>query len=404
MPLLFVRQDITKIQADAVVNAANETLLGGGGVDGAIHRAAGPELLKECRTLGGCAVGEAKRTSAYRLPCRYVIHTVGPVWHGGTAGEREKLALCYANSLRIAADSDCESVAFPLISAGAYGYPVPQAVRVAVETIRAFLQTHEMTVYLVLFDRKAVDATRSRFGDVAQYIDEQYVEQTHKLFDRGRKMGNRPFWNRIKPLLKEPDDLHGNADAYYDYDYDSDSQIDKNYDLEDYDLFEEALPDEKPDLGLCDADSPDEAPLVAAEPRAPQPTQLWTVAERSDASLEDLLRQLDESFAQMLFRKIDERGITDAACYKKANIDRKLFSKIRSNPNYKPSKSTALAFAVALELPLNETRELLQKAGYALSHSQKFDLIIEYFIANGRYDVMEINEALFAFDQNLLGA
>ena len=347
MPLEIVRNDITQMRVDAIVNAANETLLGGGGVDGCIHRAAGPELLDECRTLGGCRTGNAKITGAYRLPCKYVIHTVGPVWHGGTHGEREQLVSCYRTSLALAKAHDCETVAFPLISSGVYGYPKDQALRVAVDTIGEFLLNNDMTVYLVIFDRKSYQISGKLFADIAAYIDDRYVdEHTDNRSERLRRM------NAFR--------------------------------------MEEPMPCE---ASVCEEAIEQLMPPVSA-----------AAAPKKAATLDDALGQIDESFSEMLLRKIDERGMTDAQCYKKANIDRKLFSKIRSDKSYKPSKPTVIAFAIALELPLVEMKDMLMKAGFALSHSNKFDIIVEYFVEHGNYNVFEINEALFAFDQSLIGA
>ncbi len=359
MPLQIVRNDITKMDCDAIVNAANSTLLGGGGVDGAIHAAAGPELLEECRTLGGCQPGHAKVTGGYRLPARYVIHTVGPIWRGGHDNEQEVLAACYRNSLQIARQRKLSSIAFPLISAGAYGYPREQALQIAMDTIREFLEETEMLVYLVVFDRSSFQVSKQRIADIEEFIDEQYV-------------GDHYFFRRqAARSIPEPDDWRLREEAA-DYSY---------------------------------APSQPEPPAVPKA--APQPkAATWKPflgANFEKLSLDELLGQVDESFSQMLLRKIDEKGMTDAQCYKKANIDRKLFSKIRKDIHYKPSKTTAIAFAIALELSLEETRDLLAKAGYALSHSSKFDIIIEYFIRKGIYDIYEINQALFAFDQVLLG-
>lgn len=304
MPLHIVQNDITTMKMDAIVNAANESLLGGGGVDGAIHQAAGPDLLKECRTLGGCKTGQAKITKGYRLPAKFVIHTVGPIWRGGANGERELLVSAYRSSLELALANQCATVAFPLISAGVYGYPKDRAIKVAVDTIADFLLSHDtdMNVYLVIFDRKTYTIGGTLFEDIAAFIDERYGS---------------------------------------------------------------------------------EHPHSGEEQQA--------------------LSQLDETFSQMLLRKMDECGISDAQCYKKANIDSSLFCAIQSDIHYKPSKPVAMAFAVALELPLEEAREMLGKAGFVFSHASKFDIIAEYFISHQNYNIFEINEALFAFDQSQLG-
>lgn len=331
MPIEIIRNDITKMKVDAIVNAANESLLGGGGVDGAIHRAAGRALLAECRTLGGCKTGKAKITGGYDLPAKYVIHTVGPVYRDGKHGERELLESCYRESLELAKAQGCESVAFPLISAGVYGYPKAEALRVALDVIGAFLLKNEMTVYMVIFDKDTHIISTRLFSDIAEYIDDNYVDE-HTSYSRRR------IFSATLPTI---DSYEPPVDACF-------------------------------ELSLSD-------------------------------DIDARLKRIDESFSEMLLRKIDEKGMTDAECYKKANIDRKLFSKIRSDVHYRPSKPTAIAFAIALELSLAETEDMLKKAGFALSHSSKFDIIIEYFISRGNYNIFEINAALFAYDQSLLG-
>ncbi len=328
MPLKMVRNDIVKMPVDAIVNAANASLLGGGGVDGAIHRAAGPQLMEEYRKLQGCATGEAKLTRGYRLPCRYVIHTVGPIWQGGGHGERALLKACYRNSLELAREKGCETVAFPLISTGAYGYPKAQALQVAIEVITRFLLENEMTVYIVVFSKDALELGGKLFGEIKAYIDDVYVEEY---------------------LLRPEESLRRRM------------------------------------------------------PGGPRRDEGFAGPAAAGASLEAMLNGAEEGFAQMLLRKIDEKGLTDAACYKRANVDRRLFNKIKNNPEYRPGKQTALAFAIALELSLEETKELLMKAGFALSHSNKADIVVEYCIMNGRYNLMEINQALFQLDLPPLG-
>ena len=341
MPLNIIRQDITKMKVDAIVNAANESLLGGGGVDGAIHRAAGSGLLAECRTLGGCKTGKAKITGGYNLPAKYVIHTVGPIYNDGKHGEKALLESCYRESLALAKEHQCETVAFPLISSGVYGYPKDQALKVAIDVISDFLLENEMTVYIVIFDKDAYKISEKLFSDIAEYIDDNYVDE-HTDYSR-----ERIRMNAMPPMAPRTRRKKSDIDSFE----------------------------------MCDCK-----------------------AMLSEDDLDAKLKQIDESFSQMLLRKIDEKGMTDAECYKKANIDRKLFSKIRGDVNYKPSKPTALAFAISLELSLAETEDMLRKAGFALSHSNTFDIIIEYFISKGNYNIFEINEALFAFDQSLLGA
>ena len=335
MPLHIVQNDITTMGVDAIVNAANESLLGGGGVDGAIHRAAGPELLRECRTLGGCGTGQAKITKGYRLPARFVIHTVGPIWRGGGHGERDLLASAYRNSLELARAYGCETVAFPLISSGVYGYPKDQALRVAVDTIGDFLLSYDMTVYLVIFDRAAYAIGGKLFADIAAYIDGRYVSGYEDDSRAEQKEGQ--FMACAGALI-------GSAEAA-------------------------------------------EAPPCAGGP----------------GSLDEARGQLDESFSQMLLRKLDEAGITDAQCCKRANLDQRLFSKVRRDARYRPAKPTAMAFAVALELPLEEAGKLLGKAGFTFSRASRFDIIVEYFIVHGNYNIFAINEALFAFGQSQLG-
>ena len=336
MPLTMIRDDITHIRADAIVCPTDSTFSGSGGTDRAIRRAGGPALDAACRTLGRAAPGEARITPGFGLPCRYVIHTVGPVWHGGTSSETAVLSQCYRSALALALQAGCETVACPLLAAGSLGFPRETALQTAVQTISAFLSDCDLTVFLVVFDRDSFQISRSIYGDIAAYIDDRYAaaQPERRLFQRSKAVRHA----------------------------------------------ESAAP---------------HAPVLQSVPVCQAP---------GAGALRDALGQLDEGFSEFLLRKIAESGMTDAACYKTANIDRKLFSKIRNDQGYQPSKQTAIAFGLALELPLPELKELLARAGFALSHASKFDIIIEYFVSRGQYNVFEINEALFAFDQCLIGA
>jgi len=325
VPLKLVRNDLTRMRVDALV-CAGDSLSAPGGVDEKLRRVAGDAYVREVRALGAIKTGEAKLTSGHALPCKIVIHVTGPKWCGGFFGEKRALAADYRAALDLAKKTDCESVAFPLISTGDLGFPKEVAMQIAIDTIREFLQKENLMVWLVLYDKQAFEIGRKKYKNIQVLIDQEYVD-AHSAPKRNAHV----------------------------------------------------LAMEK-----------------AALPAPPMDSMATSLADEVEA--------VEKSFSELLLQKIDEKGLTDAQCYKKANIDRKLFSKIRSNAAYRPTKATVLAFAIALELPLEETKKLLSSAGFALSRSSKADIIVEYFISNRNYDIFEINQALFSFEQNLLGA
>ena len=338
MPFEIVRNDITKMDVDAIVNSANPHVLIGAGVDSAIHEAAGPELFEARRLIGDIPVGAAVATPGFKLNADYVIHTVGPVWRGGTEQEKQRVKECYKNSLELAHEKGCKSIAFPLISTGTYGFPKAEALGIAVSIVSEFLLQHDMNVFLVVYDPKAYALSEKLFSAVTEYIDDNYIEEHHIKNNQGRRRQEVDvgYYEPMGSLVR----VNEEYDAY---------------------------------------------------------------SSKAERNLDDLIDELDETFSQSLLRHIDEKNKSDVEVYKKANVDRKLFSKIRSNKDYRPSKVTAIAFALALELNLDETKDLIGRAGFALSHSNKFDIIIEYFIDQENYNVFEINEVLFGFDQVLLG-
>ena len=328
MPFEIVRNDIVNMQVDAVVNTANPNPVIGSGVDSGIHKKAGHELLVARQEIGCIDFGDAAITPGFDLDARYVIHTVGPVWKDGSHREEQILSSCYRNSLTLAKEHECESIAFPLIATGNYGFPKPLALQIAVREISTFLLENEMQVYLVVFGKEAFALSEKLFKSVSSYIDENYIRsKTLDEYGTESMYGSRLETRRIRA----------------------------------------AIPIDSDDWG-------------------------------------QLLKDLDAGFSETLLQLIDRTGKKDSEIYKKANVDRKLFSKIRNNMDYRPSKTTALAFAFALELDVDETKDFISRAGFALSHSSKFDVIVEYFLVNGNYNVFELNEVLFAFDQPLIGA
>ncbi len=338
MPFEIVRNDIVNMQVDAVVNTANPNPVIGSGVDSGIHKKAGHELLVARQKIGCIDFGDAAITPGFDLDARYVIHTVGPVWKDGSHREEQILSSCYRNSLTLAKEHECESIAFPLIATGNYGFPKPLALQIAVREISTFLLENEMQVYLVVFGREAFALSEKLFKSVNSYIDENYI-RSKKLDEYGTESmyGSRLETRRIRE--QECADMSVGA----------------------------AIPMDSDDWG-------------------------------------QLINDLDAGFSETLLQLIDRTGKKDSEIYKKANVDRKLFSKIRNNMDYRPSKTTALAFAFALELDVEETKDFISRAGFALSHSSKFDVIVEYFLVNRNYNVFELNEVLFAFDQPLIGA
>lgn len=351
MPFQIVRNDITAMAVDAIVNSANPRPVIGLGTDSAIHEKAGPGLLEARKKIGPIAVGHSAITPAFDLQAKYVIHTVGPGWRGGLWGEGNKLRRCYDSALALAAEYGCQSIAFPMISTNNYGFPKDKALQIAISAFSTFLMDHEMTIYLVVFDRESFKLSEKLFRGVSSYIDENYVEAWEKAVYG--PAGNTPQQKYRRNLEME--------------------------------AFESAsLP-------------------CAPCPSAPQP-RMCAAAPAETFDLNKLLTQTDAGFSETLLKLIDRTGKKDSEIYTRANVSRQHFSKIRNNPNYKPTKATAIAFAIALELDLEATKDLIGRAGYALTRSSKFDLIIMYFIAQGNYNMFDINAALFEFDQSLLGA
>ena len=358
MPFEIVRNDIVNMQVDAIVNTANPKPIIGYGCDAGIHKKAGPELLQARKKIGAIGVGQVAITPGFDLDAEYVLHAVGPIWQEGAHNEEKLLRQCYDKALSLAWEYKCESIAFPLLSAGNHGFPKALALQIAIAAFSSFLMEHEMQIYLVVFSDDAFALSEKLFHSVASYIDENYI--LDKKLDEYGIADKRDVREAELMQIRRALERQGNL----------------RYQQE----------------------------LLADEECIVQSVAMGVDEDTSAYDLADLLDETDAGFSETLLLLIDRTGKKDSEIYKKANVDRKLFSKIRNNKNYKPSKSTALAFAIALELDLDETKDFIGRAGFALTHSSKFDIIVEYFIKKRNFNIHEINLALFEFDQSLLGA
>ena len=343
MPLQILRNDITCVTADAIVNTANPLPRIGPGTDSAIHEAAGPQLLEARRAVGELAPGQSAETPAFGLNAKYVLHTVSPAWIDGRHGEAALLRRADDSALKLAEKLGCASVAFPLMAAGSYGFPHDVALSVAIGAFTDFLMEHEMTIFLVLFNGIAFDLATALFDDLKSYIDDHYVEtQSRKERSAPRNAARRP----APPLSEERTDS---------------------------------------DESFYFTDSLDFTGAVFAESAA---------APAAGGSLDDYLRQRESSFNEYLLDLLRERNGKDSEVYKRAEISKQLFSKIVSSRDYRPTKDTVIQLAIGLELDLVQARKLLEKAGYALTRSSKADLVVQYYIERRVYSVTFINAAL----------
>ena len=348
MPLHLISDDITKINADAIVTAARPSLKRGGGVRAAIFRAAGAdELQKACNILAPIQAGEAVITNAFGLQAKHIVHTVHPAFHLGKVKAASLLRACYENSLRLAKEHGCKSIAFTLIPGGLFGFRKSENLAVATEAISDWMMRNDMDVSIVFSDKRSFAPQKEQLTEVKRFIEGHYRSEANMFAVYSASSSRRKGRiGRYQPKRKE---RHLTKEA----------AAQKSY--------------------------------VTMEP------------VDATATISEIIGNLDEPFSEMLLRFIDAKGKTDVEVYKRANIDRRLFSKIRTGSGYMPSKKTIVALAVALELTLPETRALLERAGYALSRSVIFDVIVEYFISHGQYDIFEINNVLFQYDQPLLG-
>lgn len=371
MPFQIVRNDITKMHVDAIVNTANLMPGYGAGIDTAVYEAAGvKELLAKRHEIGMIERGHSVITDGFKLPAKHIIHTVGTAWQGGFYGEEDIIRNCYRSVFQVAEENDIESLAIPLLASGNYGFPKGIALRIALSEIEAFMSNHDIELYLVVFDEKSFSLSSELYGDIDEYINDNYVEEKtseeylsfHQIHDE-------------RPLLSAPS-FTGGAVA--------------NTFRKDFEKGRKRKGTAKQAEVYADFEDADACERICATPLA-------------EKSLDDVVKNLDKTFMELVFSFADERGMTDVEVQKKANLDRKAFSKLKCGTTKNPSKSTALALAVALELSVDDTKDLLSRAGLALSPCSKQDVIVQYFIEREAYDIYEINVALFEHGEQLLG-
>ncbi len=429
MPVTFIRGDITKLKVDAIVNAANNQLRGGGGVDGAIHAAAGAEQLHAfCKTLGGCPTGEAKLSPGFNLPAKFIIHTVGPVWQGGAFHEKTLLTSCYLRSLELAQQNHCKTVAFPLISAGAYGYPYDDALQIAYDTCQRFINETkaDMEIYIVLYlrgrnynahVRRHTDYSRfpgtDMFRQIAEYIRDNYhfdaeeakqdtqaeeisVVESLTLHDVNACMS-------CDEISFEPEDIEPPVKpkrfAKRVKKSASEDAVKKKISFSKA-ISEERTapePDEAKEAAMGRASAMESAPSAAGGKRsASSMLRHWLEEDYQPAA--KLPKpgdfSVEETFTQRLLRFMKEKNMDSPEVYTEACIDRKHFSKILSNIHYQPNKNTAVRLALALKLSPEETDAFLNAAGFALSRSKITDLVISYCISHNQRTVWQVNGIL----------
>ncbi len=385
MPFQVVRNDITKMQVDAIVNTANPMPDYGAGIDSAVYEAAGvKELLAKRHEIGVIERGCSVITDGYKLHARYIIHTVGTAWQGGDHGEEDIIRSCYRSVFKLSLENDIQSLATPLLASGSYGFPKGIALRIALSETEAFLADHDMDIFLVVFDEKSFALSSELYGDIDAYINDKYVEEKSKEEYPGRNewLGRR---TEQAPLMSQSmaSDRHVGTLANL---FRPEPKKCKGAGKTSADECREIMADQAMEI-------PEEAPTQAA----------FKSCAGASRSLEDAVKNLDKTFMELVFSFADDRGLTDVEVQRRANLDRKAFSKLKCGTTKNPSKATALALAIALRLNLDETKDLLSRAGLALSPCSKQDIIVQYFIEREVYDIYEINIALFEHGEQLLG-